>query len=373
MRNITDNTLSKHSRNPKKYDIFVTINVEQLKDIQSFDRDLREKYKHSLFCFARAFANIYINNTFLKKSLNEYDRLKLKRFNNRLVNLRNRISHTLDDYYIFKNPPESEALAILSRIKEVWKDYFHYNEFLKRLDEEIEENEYLLSDPYYRTKRGIELFEVTKVALIFSSIIRGKSEIDTKSENKQNNENKYSFLQQTNYNIDEVKKRFVKFASDIRENIGKKDPNWDCIFTLMNWFYKNTPYRNILQKEEKTNIKDRIRKYTISNLARLLIFDFQYFISQKYFEEVSVESPIIIRSYENIYLEIYPAFSIEFHKDFIEIGEIEKKNLIYKRYSRSNSHFRFENKRTLPIETNEIPCEIIFPNRNKVQLMYFKV
>ncbi|MFC2167782.1 hypothetical protein ACFLRW_02270 [Acidobacteriota bacterium] len=342
-------------------------------DTQNFDSYLRKKYKHSLFCFALAFANIYINNTSLKKTLNEYDRLEFRRFNDRLVNLRNKISQTLDDYYIFKNPPESEEYAILFKLKEIWKDYFRYHEFLTRLDEEIKANELLLSDPLYRNKRGIEIYEDTKVALIFSSIMRGKSEIYAKSDNKNIGENKYTFLQHTNYNIDDVKKRFVEFTSNITENIVQKDPNWDYIFKLMNWFYKNTSIRSILQKREGTSIKDRIRKYTSTYLVNLLMFDFQYFISQNYFENVSAKNHIIVRWKNDIVHTIYPVFSIEFNKDFIEIGEIAEKKITYKKYMKSNSEFNLESSRPASIEKNEIPQELIFPNDQRITLGNFKL
>ena len=148
---------------------------------------------------------------------------------------------------------------------------------------------------------------------------------------------------------------------------------WDDIFDLMNWFNAQISYREQLHENEKKQIKDRIRKYGSKEIAGLLLYDLQYFISQNYFEEVDIKEKITVKYNDSIVHQIMPVSSIEFNKNFIEIGEIEGRNLKYKKYTKSNSVFSLESERETQIKKDMIPYELIFPSGKKILLKHLKL
>lgn len=72
-------------------------------DSQLLNKLLIKEFGYSLFCFALVYANIFVNRTSLRKFLiYNLDRQKLKRFDDKLKNLKRKTKKTLQDYYFFK-------------------------------------------------------------------------------------------------------------------------------------------------------------------------------------------------------------------------------------------------------------------------------
>jgi len=334
-------------------------------DPQLLNKLLIKEFGYSLFCFALVYANISVNRTSLRKFLiYNLDRQKLKRFDDKLKNLKRKTKKTLQDYYFFKKKlsyvePVSLKDDSLSNDDSINKiiPHYHLSEFFKEIDKEINENDLLLTSPYFRVKRGLNIFNETKIALIYSLFMQKESEIDIKL----NSELDSGFPFKLN-----IKELDIKYQNFINVNLNtrtdKGNRNWDDTFDLLNWFNRRTSYANLLTDHNKKQVKERIRKSKIKYFAGLALMDVPLYVSQSYFDENNVINPVLVQGKENDFFEVYPVFLIEFKKDFIQIGEIRRDKLVYKKYTKSNSDFEKIPSTESPIIKNEIHCKIVFPN-----------
>jgi len=333
-------------------------------DSQLLNKLLIKEFGYSLFCFALVYANIFVNRTSLRKFLiYNLDRQKLKRFDDKLKNLKRKTKKTLQDYYFFKKKlsyvePVSLKDDSLSNDDSINKiiSHYHLSEFFKEIDKEINGNDLLLTSPYFRVKRGLNIFNETKIALIYSLFMQKESEIDIKLNSKLDSGFPFKL------NIKELDIKYQNFINvNLNTRTDKVSRNWDDTFDLLNWSNKRTSYENLSTDDNKKQVKERIRKSKIKYFARLALMDVPLYISQSYFDENNVINPVLVQGKENDFFEIYPVFLIEFKKDFIQIGEIRRDKLVYKKYTKSNSDYEKILDTESPIK-KEIHCKIVFPN-----------
>ena len=214
----------------------------------------------------------------------------------------------------------------------------------------------LLTSPYFRVKRGLNIFNETKIALIYSLFMQKESEIDIKLNSKLDSGFPFKL------NIKELDIKYQNFINvNLNTRTDKVSRNWDDTFDLLNWSNKRTSYENLSTDDNKKQVKERIRKSKIKYFARLALMDVPLYISQSYFDENNVINPVLVQGKENDFFEIYPVFLIEFKKDFIQIGEIRRDKLVYKKYTKSNSDYEKILDTESPIK-KEIHCKIVFPN-----------
>jgi len=335
-------------------------------DPQLLNKLLIKEFGYSLFCFALVYANIFVNRTSLRKFLIcNPDKQKLKRFDDKLKNLKRKIKKTLQDYYSFKKKLNfvepvllnDDSLSNDNSINKIITNY-HLSEFFKDIDEKINEDGLLLTSPCFRVKRGLNIFNVTKIALIYSLFMQKEIEIDIKLNSELNSGFPFKL------NVKELDIKYQNFINvNLNTRTDKVSRNWDETFDLLNWFNKRTSYMNLLtDNNNKKQVKERIRKSNIKYFTGLSLIDIPLYLSQSYFEENNVINHVMVQGEENDFFKVYPVFLIEFKKDFIQIGEIRGDKLAYKKYTKSNSDFEKISDTESPIIKNEIHCKIVFPN-----------
>jgi len=354
------------------------LNISLDHEPEELNEILIRKYGYSLFCFALVYANVFINETFLGKSfsISSKNKQRLIRYNQYFMNLKKTILRKLKDYLSFKYPFSNKQLSMFEKAN--FDPVCNLSEFFKFIDREVNENKWELSNLNLKLKRGIYMYPETKIAMIYSYIMNKKINIDRKLKRKLIEKMKNFLLPKLN--IDYLDKKYNDFFFNISAKLemNKFNPNWDDIFNLIDWFHYYTAYGYLLKKDKGNKIKERIRKYNEKYLEQtfggLLTVDLLMFISQHFYEEMNINTPISWQ-FKDFYYEnyIYPTFSIKFGEDFITIGKIKGNNLIYKKYIKSNSTFKKKSERKSITKKDKIPYEILFSTGEQFLFKHLKL
>ena len=326
-----------------------------------------EKYGHSLFNFILVYTNVLIGKTILRKSvIFDLNKQQLKRFTDRLINLKRRTVETLTDYYYFK-----ESLSVRDKVLTVeepkLEELYQLSKFFKILDEEIQENKRIHSSELFRIRRGQHFFDETKIVLVFSLLMSEQIEIDKKDKEIVKKCLSTEGLDNLFFNIDALKKEYNNYYYDYyaKRILNKFSPIWDDIFDLTNWLNAQTSYFLPLNDKNKEEIKERIRKTSERNIPSLMLFDLLHFCVQSLFKKTSENNVAVIKFGENEIARIYPVISVEFGIKQIKIGELRGNNIVYTKYTKNNSDFEPTSIEKINNDNTQRTYEIRFPNGKK--------